>query len=316
MGEKDRKGEEGQGGDERGSQGEAVDVPGPEGAAEEEHGGFPPQSPLFHAEHSERYERQRLISQYQSDHGCRLIVVIDQIFDYSVTLLEDLIFDADPEVPLHLMLDTPGGDGEAALRMLRSMHSRCSSLAVIVPNQAKSAGTLLAMGADEIIMGPMSDLGPVDPQFQLPDTGELVGAKTIIDAVQRASEQVEKAPDTYAFHAALLSNVTGLMVERSKDAIARTQALVAEVLRCASSRNETQVKELQARLHKALVEETSDHHTSLGPEEADAHGLPVRILDPASRQWQLIWRLWAKYFSAQARFYEGQTASRSWLWQQ
>ena len=85
------------------------------------------------------------------------------------------------------MLDTPGGDGELAVRLVRSMQARCSELTVIVSNHAKSAGTLLAMGAHSILMGPTSDLGPVDPQLYAGKVEQpLVAAKDLIAAVDRA----------------------------------------------------------------------------------------------------------------------------------
>jgi hypothetical protein len=62
-------------------------------------------------------------------------------------------------------------------------------------------------------MGPTSDLGPVDPQFQLPD-GSLAPAKDIIAAVDAATEKVQQAPDMYPIHAALLTDVTALMVRK------------------------------------------------------------------------------------------------------
>jgi len=100
--------------------------------------------------------------------------MIDVIFPDSVTYFEELISDANPAEDLHLLLDTPGGDGETAIRPVRSAQARCRELTVIVPNQAKSAGTILAIGAHWIIMGPASDLGPVDPQFMDPSrTGAL-----------------------------------------------------------------------------------------------------------------------------------------------
>jgi ClpP class serine protease len=47
--------------------------------------------------------------------------------------------------------------------MIRSMHSRCRELTVVLPDMAKSAATLMCIGADKIIMGLGGDLGPVDP---------------------------------------------------------------------------------------------------------------------------------------------------------
>ena len=50
---------------------------------------------------------------------------------------------------------------------------------------AKSAATLLTLGAHHIMMGPASDLGPIDPQFFI--NNELVAAKDIIAAVDDAA---------------------------------------------------------------------------------------------------------------------------------
>lgn len=68
---------------------------------------------------------------------------------------------------LHLVLRSPGGDGEQAIRAIRALQSRCSKLVIVFPDIAKSAATLLALGADEIRLGPASDLGPVDPQMMV-----------------------------------------------------------------------------------------------------------------------------------------------------
>src|SRR5207248_1995588 len=127
---------------------------------------LPHQPPLYHAEHSERYVRQGLIRDYEARFGCRLVVLVAAIFREMVTLFEEVIFDADPSEDIHLLLDTPGGDGETAVRLVRSVQARCRELTVIVPNSAKSAGTVIVMGAHHIVLGPTSDLGPIDPQLR------------------------------------------------------------------------------------------------------------------------------------------------------
>jgi hypothetical protein len=189
--EEDQQGTAGTDGDSGTEAGQTADVPVPSpddvvvaGAPFE----LPPQSPLFHAEQAERYDRQRLITYYQETFDCRLIAVVDNIFPYAVTLFEELIYDADPNQDLHLMLSTQGGDGETAVRLARAAQSRCREFTVIVPDMAKSAGTILALGAHHIIMGPASDLGPIDPQFQI-GNGSLAGAKDIIAAGRRCDRQ-------------------------------------------------------------------------------------------------------------------------------
>ena len=179
----------------------------------------PFQSPLFHAQNSGRYDRQQLIHEYETLVDCRLIVMIDAIFYDSVTLFEELLHDCSPDSDIHLLINSPGGVGEVAIRLVRSAQSRCRELTIIVPDQAKSAATLLAVGAHYIIMAPASDLGPVDPQ--LVHEREWVAAKDIIAAVEDAIQRVEESPETYPIHAALLGNVTAIMVQQARSALAR-----------------------------------------------------------------------------------------------
>lgn len=274
---------------------------------------LPEQSPLYHAEQADRYDRQNLIAAHQERFDCRLIVVVDYIFPYGVTLFEELIYDADPERDLHLLLSTPGGDGETAVRLARSAQARCRELIVIVPDIAKSAGTLLALGAHRILMGPTSDLGPADPQFQLPD-GSLASAKSIIAAVDEASKRVKEAPDTYPIHAALLTDVTALMVQQARAALARSEDLLEEALRSNPDRTEAQIGSLRKALADPLIGKPQSHDAIFGAREAEAARVPVVQVDPRSNQWQVIWRLWAKYFALGKRVYEGERVSKVMAW--
>ena len=153
---------------------------------------IPSQSPLYHAIHSGRYDRQQAISEYQNKFACKLVVMKDVIFNHSVVRFEDLIYDASPETDLHVILASQGGDGETAVRLVRAAQARCKELTIIVPDQAKSAATLMALGAHHILMSATSDLGPIDSQF--PRGDELVSAKDIIAAVDDAAQKVQDAP--------------------------------------------------------------------------------------------------------------------------
>ncbi len=207
----------------------------------------PPQSPVFHAQNASRYDRQTLVRDYQSRFECRLVVMFDEIFPYSIALFEELIFDANPEEDLHVMLSSPGGDGETAVRLVRSAQARCRELTVVIPDSAKSAATILALGAHNLLMGPTSDLGPVDPQFQM-SGGSLASAKDIIAAVEEATKQVQAAPETYPIHASLLADVTALMVQQARAAVDRTGDQVKEALSSNPDRTPSEVKELQKKL--------------------------------------------------------------------
>ena len=207
------------------------------------------------------------------------------------------------------MLATPGGDGETALRLIWQAQSRCRELTVVVPDRAKSAGTLFALGADHLYLGPTSDLGPVDPQFQL-GNGQLAAAKAIIAAVAQAERSVEKNPQTYPLHASMLSDISGLMVQQARDALRRAGDQLLEALACVSSRTPKQVKAMADNLRAPLIDKTQSHGTSISVQSAIELGLPVQKANPRDRRWQVIWRLWAKYVALNAnRVYEGRHAS-------
>lgn len=65
-----------------------------------------------------------------------------------------------------LFIISNGGDPIVALRIITLLRARFSEIAVIIPFTAYSAATLIALGADEIIMHPYANLGPLDMQLR------------------------------------------------------------------------------------------------------------------------------------------------------
>jgi ClpP class serine protease len=80
----------------------------------------------------------------------------------------------DPEVPVDLVLHTPGGLVLAALQIARAIHKHPGKVTVFVPHYAMSGGTLIALAADEIVLSPHAVLGPVDPQLGTYPAASLV----------------------------------------------------------------------------------------------------------------------------------------------
>jgi ClpP class serine protease len=110
-----------------------------------------------------------------------------------------------PEVPIDMILHTPGGLVLAASQIADALRSHPARVTVFVPHYAMSGGTLLALAADEIVMAPHAVLGPVDPQLgQRPAASLLtvidhkpiaeIDDQTLIEADQarKALNQVEK----------------------------------------------------------------------------------------------------------------------------
>jgi ClpP class serine protease len=70
-----------------------------------------------------------------------------------------------PEMPVDLVLHTPGGLVLAAEQIASALRRHPGTVTVLVPHYAMSGGTLIALAADEIVMDPNAVLGPVDPQL-------------------------------------------------------------------------------------------------------------------------------------------------------
>ena len=237
-------------------------------------------------------------------------MLIDQLMPYSIPLFEETLFDADSNQDLHVLLWTLGGDGETALRLARQAQARCRELSVIVPDVAKSAGTLFALGAHHILMGPTSDLGPIDPQFQGSD-GRLVAAKTIIAAVDHALDQVGERPETLMLHATLLADTTSIDVQEAHNALKHADAQLREALACNPDREDTEVQRLAQELTDPLIGEPQSHGATVSADRAIALHLPVQKLSPQDDQWKMAWQLWIRYFSmGSVSIYEGERASQ------
>jgi ClpP class serine protease len=92
----------------------------------------------------------------------------------------------DPDVPIDLILHTPGGLVLAATQIAGAIADRKGKVTVFVPHYAMSGGTLLALAADEIVMSPHAVLGPVDPQL-----GQVPAASLLKVMEQKPIEKVD-----------------------------------------------------------------------------------------------------------------------------
>lgn len=95
---------------------------------------------------------------------------------------------------ISVVLRTGGGSAETTERMVGVLRKHYSHVNFVVPDLAMSAGTIFCMSGDKIYMDYASSLGPIDPQVQLPDTGDLVPALGYIDKVAEIAKKKKLSP--------------------------------------------------------------------------------------------------------------------------
>lgn len=106
----------------------------------------------------------------------------------------DLLQDIN-ETDLDLLLQSLGGDIDKAEKIVYMCREKAKSFRVIIPESAKSAATLIALAADSIVMGYISELGPIDPRVVIttPD-GQVIyrPAQSFLDALETIKDEVKK----------------------------------------------------------------------------------------------------------------------------
>jgi hypothetical protein len=93
---------------------------------------------------------------------------------------------------INVILQTEGGSGEAAFIIANLLRSHASQLNIFVPIFAKSAGTLICLAADKILLTNVSELGPLDAQIRERkegDTGSLKSALNGFSALKLLQQQ-------------------------------------------------------------------------------------------------------------------------------
>jgi ClpP class serine protease len=155
-----------------------------------------------------------------------------------------------PNVPLDMVLHTPGGLVLAAEQIASALAAHPARVTVHVPHYAMSGGTLIALAADEIVMAPSAVLGPVDPQI-----GDMAAA-SILAAV--AKKDVNETDDK-----------TLILADVAAKAQVQVGDVVTRLLR------DHMPEDRAVELAHTLSEGRWTHDFPIGAELARSMGLPV-----------------------------------------
>ncbi len=156
----------------------------------------------------------------------------------------------DPSVPIDMILHTPGGLVIAAEQIARALKAHPSKVTVFVPHYAMSGGTLIALAADEIVMGPHAVLGPVDPQL-----GEYPAASILKVVEQKPLAEVD--------------DQTIILADVARKAMGQVRQTVLDLL------GDKMPQERAERLADLLSSGHWTHDYPITVEEALNMGLPV-----------------------------------------
>jgi len=210
--------------------------------------------------------RAQAIRAVEKLHGTRVITMIHRqekrsLFGFAVARHIDLedaqtiiaaIKGTPEDMPIDFVIHTPGGLVLAAMQIARAVEAHKAKVTVYVPVYAMSGGTLIALAADEIVLGEFSVLGPIDPQI-----AGLPGA-SIVKA--RDSKPLESVFD-----------LTLVLADVAEKALVQVKQGAVELLTPRMERSAAEA------LAAKLAGGHWTHDYALTAQEARALGLPVKV---------------------------------------
>jgi hypothetical protein len=257
-------------------------------------------TPLFQAIHADRYQRQALIREIQQTSDSKLICYVAGISApvdrEDVVCFVDLLHNIRRGQNIDLLLHTGGGDIDAAEKLMAMVRKKAltGQVRVIVPDYAKSAGTLMALGADRIIMSDTSELGPIDPQIVRSDrNGNRMrhSVKNYLDAYEDQRTALQKNPNDIAAQV-MLSKLDPETVQLFTSIMTRAREFAENQLK----RGMMQKGGNWSQAVSALLNTTrfQTHGQPISWEDAldPAIGLTVDYLDPNDELWLKLWQLY------------------------
>lgn len=216
------------------------------------------------------------------------------IDDADVEMMEGLLRTLDVARGIVIIISSPGGSGLAAERMINLLrtYSGTDEYWAVVPGKAKSAATMICLGASKILMGPASELGPIDPQIVFDN--KRVSVHHIIDSYHKLFRGAARAKGNLEPYLQQLSKYSATHIShlKSERDLASDMAVRCLHTGMLSAHSSSQIKKrMQVFLHP---KHTKTHGRPIYSQEASDCGLDVEMVDFQSNTWTLLYELYLR----------------------
>lgn len=145
--------------------------------------------------------------------------------DYYV--IHDLVRDTESR-KLDFYIETPGGNADAAEEIVRCLHNKFDEVSFIVSGEAKSAGTIMVLSGDKILMTETGSLGPIDAQVKIGRS--VVSAYDYMEWTMEKREEAERVGKLNPFDAVMIAQISPGELESVIYALKYAEDLVVDWL--------------------------------------------------------------------------------------
>lgn len=145
------------------------------------------------------------------------------INDNDINALMNAVNKLDRTKGLDLILHTPGGDLAATENVVNYLQSAFpNNIRAIIPQLSMSAGTMIALSCNCIVMGKQSSLGPIDPQFN------GIACQGILDEYSRAISDVTANPNALGIWQPIISKYHPTLIGDCENAVKWSKELATK----------------------------------------------------------------------------------------
>lgn len=248
--------------------------------------------------------RKRIINKLEKKID-RPVISLFTSFKYPVVLsdddadmLEGLLQTMDLSKGIALLLSSPGGSGLTAERIINicRRYSGTGEYWVVVPGKAKSAATMISFGASKIIMGPASELGPIDPQFSVIEDGrpKRFSLCNVVASYKDLFERATKEEGKLQPYLQQLARYDAREIKEFEDAISLSEDIAVSALKAGMMASLSE-KTIKGKIKTFLTpEETKAHGRLIGRDKAESCGLIIEKVNMNSEMWVLAYELYIR----------------------
>jgi len=246
--------------------------------------------------------RKPIIQRLEKELNGRVIVytaspfhLFPEIMIQDIPLFEDLLRSVAGSDVGYLVINSPGGDANVAEKLLLMCRQRFSKgFNVIVPDFAKSAATMIALGSDKIWMGYLAELGPIDPQLRMMPLGEVIPARSFIDGLEIIRKKVTEDHDPVQMYFPMMSQIRPEILAGCYGAMDGARRFAEKWLKSYMLKDDPEQAEKVAKwLSEGEIYKS--HGKVIDFDEAkNVLKLNVEKIDPDSDLWTDVWELYCR----------------------
>ena len=185
-----------------------------------------------------------------------------------------------PVSKISLILFTSGGDTSAAWNLVNLIQIFCDEFEVIAPGKCRSAGTLISLGADRIIMTKQATLGPIDPSIQHPLGPSIPGAspearaRVSVEAVYGYLDEIRACSTDESLRVQALLDLSNKVHPLVLGQIFRSRQQIRDLAQRLLTRH-THDSDKVTKIIDFLCSESGSHDYTINRREAKQLGLKI-----------------------------------------